>query len=1156
MRKMNSLGLGIVFLTVVALLCTANAACGQDVTAAIAGTITDASGAVVSGATVTAKDADRGTVFTEQTNMDGYYSLVRIPIGTYDLKVEAKGFATALHTPITLVLNQVAHIDFQLKVGNVAQVLEVTGEAPLLQADSAVVSTIIDAATNEALPLATRNYVQLTLLSPGAVTPNPSSFNNGDNVNSGGRPYINGNREQSNNFLLDGMDNNQVSDNLLGYTPAPDAIQEFNLITQNASAEFGNFQGGIVSATLKSGTNQFHGDVWEFFRNDKLNANSWAHKINPQVSNITPSNPEGFTPRDKLRWNMFGGTVGGPVLKNKLFFFFDYQGQRFDHPASQSPITVFTALERTGNFSEFCQTGFTAGVCNPPSGPNDTRRHTQLYDPCNPGTGVPGVPCTAAANRAPFAGNIIPMNRIDPVAQALFNSPLYPAPINGSFLANAINTTSNNFNSNQYDIKVDYNISTKDRVNVRYSHAYQKNPSLNSFKLLGNGYVEAPIFSDVVNWTHTINSNILNEFRIGTNYIRLKTGSTFDSSVGNFGEALGIAGANPSGLKGLLGLNFNTVTGIGNSEVTQRFPSTVIQVSDGVLITRGRHTFKTGFEAWRDRINIFYSGNSGSLGSINFVNGFTSTNGTAGTGGAAEADFFLGLPQKVARGVAGGGWGQRSTVFAGYVQDDWRVKNNLTFNLGLRYEAHTPWVEQSDRQANFGLFTGTLELAGKNGNSRALYNGQYGLIDFQPRLGFAWTPEALGRKTVVRGAFTISSYLEGTGTNLRLTLNPPFTTPEIITTYNNVQLPPSTTDQGIVGGLPGDPFAGANLRVWEPNFQPSVAKQWNLSIQRELTHDTTVQIGYVGQYADHLANPMWLKQNILNANGSVSPGPYLAGNPTLKAKIGPISGTFSNAWMDYNALQAVLQKRMSNGLQGQVAYTYSKCMTNSAGYYGTWSPGTQATPGMPYWQNVYDGKTEKGACFYDETHNLTSYALYQLPIGKGRKFGNSMNKVANAAIGGWELDGILTLHTGFAMTVNNWGDPSGTGGWVSRPNCTGPAKYPKTVVSQANGGGIQWFDPSTFVNVNPTGKTPGFGNCGNGTVRGPGLKNFDMGIKKEFLFGESRKLEFRSEFLNLTNTKILAVPSEFADYASNTSLGRITGSQGERNIQFALKLIF
>ena len=1147
MRKKQSMRWVLVCIGVVGLLFSTSPAWAQDVTATITGTVTDPSGAALVGATVTARETERGTLWTARANEEGIYSLLRIPIGTYEVKAEMNGFKTAVHQAITLDLNQTARVDFKMAMGQLSETIEVTSQAPLLQADNAVVGTVVDAATNEALPLATRNYVQLTLLSPGAVTPDPASFNTGDNVGSGARPFINGNREQSNNFLLDGMDNNQVSDNLLGYTPAPDAIQEFNLITQNASAEFGNFQGGIVSVSLKSGTNQFHGDAWEFFRNDVLNANNWGHKI------TTP-----IVPRDKLRWNMFGGTVGGPILKNKLFFFFDYQGQRFDHPASSSLLTVFTAKERTGDFSELCETGFTAaGICNPPSGPTDTRRHVQLYDPCSPGTGVPGSPCTAAATRAAFLNNLIPMNRIDPVAQALFNSSLYPAPMNGNLINNFVNTTYNNFNSNQYDIKIDSNISGKDRLYGRYSHALQRNPSFNSFKLFGTGFSEAPIYSGVLNWTHTVTTNLLNEARLGVNYVKLHNGTEFDSSLGNFGEKLGIAGSNPAGIPGLLGLNFGggLVSSVGSSEVTQRFPSTVIQFSDGVVITHGRHVLHTGFELWRDRINIFYSSNSGSLGSINFLNAFTSSSGTTGTGGAPEADFFLGLPQQVARGIAGGGWGQRSTIFAGYVQDDWRVSNNLTLNLGVRYEAHTPWVEQNNKQTNYGLFSGAIELAGQNGNSRALYNGQYGAVDFQPRLGFAWTPAALGRKTVVRGAFTISSYLEGTGTNLRLPINPPWTPPEIITKYNNLSLPGSTTDQGIVGSVAGNPYAGANLRVWNPDFQPSVAKQWNFSIQREVSNSTSFQVGYVGQYADHLAQPMWLLQNILNPNGTVSPGPYLAGNPTLRNEIGAISGTFSNAWMDYNALQAVLEKRMSTGLQGQVAYTYSKCMTDSGGYYGTWG-GTQASPGMPYWQNVYDDKAEKGPCFYDETHNLTSYVLYQLPFGNGKKFGNNMNKAANAIVGGWEVDGILTLHTGFAMTVNNWGDPSNTGGWVSRPNCSGAITYPKTVVSQGNGGGIQWFDPSPFTNPNPTGNTPAFGNCGNGIVRGPGLKNFDMGLKKDFSLGETRRLEFRSEFLNLTNTKILNVPSVFADYSAATSLGRITSSQGERNLQLALKFFF
>ena len=249
-------------------------------------------------------------VYNAVTNEDGLYRVTNLPIGNYQVKVEKSGFASVAYPAFALSLNQVARIDITMKVGQVSEIVEVTGAAPVLKTENTQVDTIIDSATNDALPLATRNYVELTLLAPGSVHPDPSSFNNGDNVASGARPFINGNREQANNFLLDGMDNNQVSDNLLGYTPSPDAIQEFNLITNNASAEFGNYMGGIVSATLKSGSNSFHGDVWEFFRNDKLNANQWENKINPSSPAI---------PRAPVRWNMYGGTLGGPVIKDKLF---------------------------------------------------------------------------------------------------------------------------------------------------------------------------------------------------------------------------------------------------------------------------------------------------------------------------------------------------------------------------------------------------------------------------------------------------------------------------------------------------------------------------------------------------------------------------------------------------------------------------------------------------------------------------------------------------------------------------------------------------------------------------------------------------------------------------------------------------------------------
>src|SRR5438270_2436363 len=301
-----------------------------------------------------------------------------------------------------------------MKVGQASETVEVSGAAPVLKTETTQVDTIMNAATNDNLPLASRNYVQLTLLAPGAVSTDPSSFNNGNNTGGyGGRPLINGNREQANNFLLDGMDNNQVSDNLLGYTPAPDAIQEFNLITNNAPAEFGNFEGGIVNATIKSGTNAFHGDVWEFFRNDVLNANSWQNNL--RVNDAGQWDP---APKSKIRWNMFGGTLGGPIIKNKLFFFADFQDQRFDIPSSASANTVFTAAERQGDFSA-------VGV--------------QLYNPCVSFT----APCTSssvpATTRQPFVNNQIPMVMISPVATALFGSSLYPSPVGTGLQNNAVN---------------------------------------------------------------------------------------------------------------------------------------------------------------------------------------------------------------------------------------------------------------------------------------------------------------------------------------------------------------------------------------------------------------------------------------------------------------------------------------------------------------------------------------------------------------------------------------------------------------------------------------------------------------------------------------------------------------------------------------------
>jgi len=1149
MRKREWTRFSLALFLLVGLLAAIQPAWSQEVTATVVGTITDPSGAPVPNATVTAKDNDRGVEFSAKTNETGSYNITRLPVGNYTVKASAPGFQTAVFPPFTLVLNQHARVDVALKVGQVSETVEVTGAAPVLETENATVSTVVDSVSADRLPLATRNYVQLTLLAPGAVHPSVNSFNNGDNTASGARPYINGNREQANNFLLDGMDNNQVSDNLLGYTPAPDAIQEFNLITNNASAEFGNFQGGIVSTTIKSGTNSFHGDLWEYFRNDKLNANSWENNFSGRK-------------RVPLRWNMFGGTVGGPIVKNKLFFFFDYQGQRFDHPADTQFFTVFTAKQRNGDFSDISE---------------------QLYNPCPTPT---NAPCTAATfvpgSRVPFVNNQIPISMINPVAQALFNSSQYPQPANGNVQNNAFNTVTQAFNNNQYDIKGDWIATQSDHVYGRFSHAFQKNPTTRSLAVTAGGFSEAPINNEVVDWTHTFSPTLLNDVRFGVNYIKLHNGDSFPSSTGNLAEDLGIANGNVVG-PGLLSLNFNggtpsqggsgTLNNVGALGIEQNFRDAVIQFNDNVVWTHGRHVIHTGFEYRRNRINTFYSGNSGKFGGLNFSGQYTASAGSnpladTGYGGA---DFFLGLPDATGHGISGGGWGQRQSIFAGFVQDDWRLTDTLTVNLGLRYEAFTPWVERNDRQDNTTLFAGQLiapncSLLGAvpfscQNSNRGLYEGTYGGPAFQPRVGFAWSPSALNGKTVVRGAFTISSYMEGTGTNLRLPINPPFSPAEVLSQFKGDQFP-TTTDQGIVppASAGTDPFAGALFRMWDQHVQPAVTDQWNLTIQQQLSNNTTFQIGYVGQHGTHLMVPMPYLQKRLLPNSACAKPPctlpslYLSGNPALQSDLSQISGTASVGNMRYNALQAVLQKRYSTGLQFQVAYTYSKCMTDNSGYYGTWGD-TQGQPANPYYQNLYDPKADWAPCFFDSTHILSAYAVYELPFGRNKQFGKNMPRAVDAVVGGWSINPIVSVHTGFPLALYNFGDdPTGTGSRGLRPDCNGPShvfgRKPAFDASTGAFTGYQWFDPSAY-SASPVGQ---FGNCpAQGPVRGPGYADLDLSLQKDFHITEAMRFQFRADFVNAFNHVNLNTPSSTA---LGPGMGLINTSQDPRNIQLALKFYF
>ena len=426
----------------------------------------------------------------------------------------------------------------------------------------------------------------------------------------------------------------------------------------------------------------------------------------------------------------------------------------------------------------------------------------------------------------------------------------------------------------------------------------------------------------------------------------------------------------------------------------------------------------------------------------------------------------------------------------------------------------------------------------------------------------AWTPAALGGKTVIRSAFSISSYLEGTGTNLRLAQNPPFTAAETFVNYNGQGLPTTTTDQGLVPvGAPTDPFAGSLVRVWDPHTQPALTQMWHLTIQQQLGNTGTFQIGYVGQHGTHLMVPMpYLQQRLLPASSCGTPpctlpSIYFSGNPTFQSDISQISGTASVGQMKYDALQAVFQKRYSGGLEYQVAYTFSKCMTDNSGYYGTWGS-SQGVPANPYFQNLYDPRADYAPCYFDAKHILSSYAVYEIPFGRGKKYGHDANGAVNAIAGGWSIAPIIQIRTGFPLALYNFtNDPSNTGSRGARPDCgagAGRVFGRKPAFSGGQFIGYQWFDPTPYTL--PTA-AEGFGNCpAQGPVRGPGYGNVDLSLQKNFQITERTKLQFRTDFVNAFNRTNLN--TDCCTTAVGAGMGILSTSQPARNIQFALKLYY
>jgi hypothetical protein len=1089
----------------------------QTYTATVTGTVTDAQGASVHGVKVVATNQGTKIEYTAQTSDSGVYTIPFLPVGDYVVTVEASGFKKLVSNPISLEVNQTARIDLQLQVGGVNEVVNVTDVAPILQTENVTVGNVITGNTTTALPLNGRNFQQLTLLVPGTINPNPGGFNS---VGQGaqGRPYVNGNREQGNAFLLDGISVDETIDNRIGYKPNVDAIAEFRVETSNSSAEFGNVTGATVNATLKSGTNDFHGNLFEFLRNDALDAQPWGNNRTKALTG-TP------VAKAKLRQNVFGGTLGGPIMKNKLFFFVDYQGI-VQRTGGGSSINVAPAAWRTGDLSSL---GVTIRDPNTCANPRDI------------------TTCQA------FAGGIIPANRIvNPVAKALFaDAKLYPLPvsINPTSKVGVLPViTAGKVDSHQFDVKLDARLGDKDSISGRYSFTnYEQANAQGSIPAIPTSAQFSRPQNIAINWTRTITPRLINEARVGFNRAVFITNNAYDwAGVGDGNQKLGIPGGQVvPGISSIaMGSGLTNIGAVGTNE--DNVPNT-FHYGDNLTWLNGRHTFKMGGQLQRYQQNRYYAGNNGALGLYTYGTQFT---------GVPFADFLLDkLTSKGIGGVSGtnkGKWGHRQNRLGFFFQDDIKVRNNFTVNLGMRWEYTSPVVEVADRQSNFELFSGRQLFAGKDGNSRALYNSYY--KGFEPRIGLAWTPSKFDGKFVVRAGYGITQYMEGTGSNLRLPLNPPFFS-EADVQYD-LSTGAGTIAKGFTDVIVRDKPAGL-IRVWDPNIRPQFTQQYNLTLEYQLLKNMSVSAAYVGHNATHLVAPTDWNQPL---PGTGDPSTWVNFNlrrplSGVLPSVTQISGTESWAVSRYNGLQLSSRQRLSKGFEYLFSYTWSKTMTDNLGYYGSTGVSAQGA----YSANQYNRHGYNyGPAFFDATHNFVWAGSYELPVGKGRAFGGDWHPVANAIIGGWTVSSIVSMHTGFPITIagttgRTLQDPRGT----VRPNQIGtPTIYgdnPDCYIYNPLNPTCAGLSGTVAFAEQPLGQ---FGSAGVGTVRAPGYFNWDFGVGKKFRLSESNFFDFRAEFFNFTNTPSFNPPDRTFTPTSRT-FGQITSViSPPRIIEFALKYHF
>jgi hypothetical protein len=1114
----------------------------QTVTGTVRGTITDPSGAIVSGATVTATNAASAVATVTKTNGTGEYSIRFLQIGQYKIAVSAAGFETADYGPFALEIDQTAKVDIALRIGAATATVDVSGQMqPILNTESATLGETFTENTINSIPLNGRDFTQLTVYTPGSVAPGFNSFGGGDSterdIDGGTQVAVNGNRQQSNNYLLDGQEINENINNTLGYNPSPDALAEIRVIASNANAEFGNVNGGTVLAVMKSGSNNLHGSVFGFLKNYNLDANSWGND-----NNVIP------VPKNPYTTVQFGGTLGGPIIRDKLFFFVNYEGMRY-HGAGETTSSVVPGPFRTGDLSALLAPGSLAPQA------------TQLYDTqtIDPSTGQPEK----------YANNQIPIT--NPVALYLFsNLKAYPLPNNPVNLGVDPLGIQNNFigpsagfsQNDQGDGKIDWQLHTGDKLAFRYSQGYAADgttadPLPVNFPI-ANNYPDH--FFDA-NWVHTLSSSMVNSFTANYGRIRFNNGVSTDPT-GIFGltgnKVVGIPG-NPQQTAGFSAQNFNGTSGagypsgFGTNPSPEIFIDNVFGYSDNFTWQKGRHLMKFGGEFLRYEQNSFYPGNDGELGAFNY-NGQYSANPYPAPSTESGipypfADFLLDRVQDVQIGDVTGRTGQRQWRDGVFAQDDFKVDPKLTLNIGVRWEFDQPIYEVNNKMANVNMQTLQIEYAGVDGNSRALYDPTY--TQFQPRFGFAYQ---LQSRFVVRGGYGISSYLEGTGANLRLTQNPPFHTD-----FEQTGVSPSPAadsapySPGIYyqasNGFPTAQVPTTTFYIWPKNLKAAMTQEFSVTTEYQISHASTLQVGYVGILGHHLTDPYWGNQ--WTSPTAVAPYASIVGQDG----VAKITGTESAS--NYNALQAVFRQHLSAGLELTANYTYSKSLTDDIGFYGVsniWS-------GQYYQQNAYDFKSEWGPAGMDTRHNISVTGVYDVPFGTGKTFGSNWNPVVNSLIGGWKLSGAQVYYSGFPVTVSSpphYSNAVNAFTGAARPNQLRPLKIVNRSINAWWGTEVQGTscgpDQDNGSCIFQEQSNHAFGAVRPGSLRQPSFQNIDMAVFKSFPLYHEHRLDFRADLFNTFNIADYATPDSGM---TDGNFGQITGTvSNNRSVQLSLKYAF